>query len=212
MTIGRSLALTLAMVLALPPAARASQFEGTDLAVDQDGFYWLMRDQGQLLVLTSAGAFGDDFGGVELQLNTNFASLGLALGFRYDHLLVGRGDEARTMEGGEVELALQWRPRLLSDHRASYISADLHADLGFIAGGLRVSGESRWRGAIYVGAGVDLPIPLLAVPIEDDDRHVPPAMDLQLVLALQYRYMIIQAPEDAPTHELLLGVGLRTVL
>ena len=49
------------------------------------------------------------------------------------------------------------------------------------------------------------------MPVDDNDDHVPLAMDVQLVLSLQYRYMIVQAPEDAPAHELLLGAGLRTV-
>ncbi|MBI5491206.1 MAG: hypothetical protein HY905_27995 [Deltaproteobacteria bacterium] len=206
--------LVVVLALAVPSAARADHDDGEPhLAVDPDGFYWLARAQAQLLVLGSAGTFGDDFGGLELQYNAALASIGVALGLRYDHLLVPHSSEGRTLHGGEVDFAIQWRPLMLSDRRAAYMYADLHGDLGFIAGGLRDdNGDSLWRGAVYAGAGFDLPITLFVVPFDEaDEPHIPLAMDLQLVLTVQYRYMIVQSPGDAPVHELLVGAGLRGV-
>ena len=208
--------LLVALVSSLPAVAVAED-EGDDgaphMAVDPDGFYWLARLQAQVLVLASAGTFGDDFGGIELQYNANLASAGVALGVRYDHLLVPHSPEGRTLHGGELDFAFQFRPLLLSDRRSAYYRADLHADLGFIAGGLRDgNGDSLWRGAVYAGAGVELPIDLYTLPFDDtDEPYFPLAMELQLVFSVQYRYMIVQSPEGAPEHELLIGAGLRSV-
>ena len=207
--------LLVVLALSAPSVAVA---EGDDddgaphMAVDPDGFYWIARAQAQFLILTSAGTFFDDFGGLELQYNAALASAGVALGLRYDHLLVPHSASGRTLHGGEVDFAFQFRPLLLSDRRSAYYRADLHADLGFIAGGLRdENGDSRWRGAVYAGAGVELPIPLVTIPFDEvDEPYMPLAMELQLVLSVQYRYMIVQSPDAAPEHELLVGVGLRS--
>jgi hypothetical protein len=207
--------LLVVLALSAPTVAIAEEEDDDGAphsAVDPDGFYWIARAQAQILILTSAGTFFDDFGGVELQYNAALASAGIALGLRYDHLLVPHWAEGRTLHGGELDFSFQWRPLMLSDRRAAYYRADVHGDLGFIAGGLQdENGDSLWRGAVYAGAGVELPIPIYTLPFDDvDEPYLPLAMELELVVSVQYRYMIVQSPDTAPEHELLLGLGLRS--
>ena len=204
--------LLAALLLAAPAAAADDDGDSPGAALDPDGFSWYSRLQAQFLILNSAGTFFDDWGGIELQYNAALASAGAALGLRYDHLLVPHAAGGRTAEGGELDFALQWRPLMLSDRRAAYYRADIHGDLGFLVGGLRdADGDSLWRGAVYAGAGVEIPIPVYTIPLDDvEERSLPLAMELEVVLSVQYRYMIVQSPATAPEHELLLGVGVRS--
>jgi hypothetical protein len=165
------------------------------------------RVQYQALLLGSLGDFGDGFGGLELQANASKGSFGAAIGLRFDRVALPKDGAPQILEGGHVHLALQWRPLHLL-HRNAYQYVDVHADLGFLIGGLDESGTRLWRGAIYTGSGLDVCIPLFAkrpgnVGWRDGLRRP------QLVFTVQYRHFFTQSPGSAPEHELLVGAGIR---
>jgi hypothetical protein len=182
---------------------------------DRDVFLYVIRGQGQLVLLTSLYGF-DDFGSVEAQLNVSMVSVGAAVGFGYNRVNVPTETSDRYYHGGFSHLAIQWRPLQLISPRIAYRYVDVHGDLGFIVGGLRRSGSSRLRGAIYGGVGLDGAIPLMKRKIKRTRSELRKGMPnigyFMLVITAQYRYMLKQVPKDADRHELVLGIGVRSVM
>ena len=209
---GRLAAALVAAILLFPTVAHADEVPG---GRDRDGFLYIMRGQGQLVVLSSLYGF-NDFGSVELQLNFSMISAGVAVGFGYARVNVLTETSDRYYHGGYSQLAIQWRPLQLISPRVAYRYVDVHGDLGFIVGGLRRSGSSRLRGAVYGGGGLDVSIPLKKLKPKRTEEEIKKGMPstgyLMLVITGQYRYMLKQVPEKADHHELVVGIGVRSVM
>lgn len=168
-------------VLALIPA--------TATAFDFD-----FRIQGQVTVLAGLSLPDPGFGVVEAQVNASAWGIGAAAGLAYDRFPVDGGGVAN---GGVFHLAFQWRfLALVNRWLFGYI--DPHVDLGFALGGGRADDASWFRGTGYGGLGLDL-------RLAGGDDEVGP------VFTIQYRWSPtgVHAPDAAPDHLLLLGLGVR---
>ena len=185
-------------------------------ALDADGYAGWARAQVQYIILGSMGDMGAYFGGLEAQVNLSLASVGLAAGLRFDRVLLRCETCGRIVQGGAVDLALQWRPLHLLGRRLTYTMVDLHADLGFVFGGLRDGGDSLWRTAVYVGGALDFTVPLKPMQLKtfrsSGNAMMPDVAWTQIVFSVQFRHMLVQEPCGAPEDEVLLGAGIRVVM
>jgi len=183
---------------------------------DSTGVMRLLRAQGQYIVLGSLGSMGENFGGLEMQVNASALSFGLAAGLRFERVLLKSGTCSRLLQGGHLDVAVQWRPLQLLSPRLTYHMMDIHLDVGFITGGLRDGGESIFRSGIYMGGSLDWTVPIKAVSTKASKSELEAGMPAflwsQLVFSVQYRRMLVQSPSDAEVHDLLLGIGIRGVI
>ena len=153
-----------------------------------------LHAQVQLVGLGRAPMPSGGFGGIELQLNASVLGIGAAAGVFWEQS--PPGVDARSWQGGGIILAAQWRfvGSIIGD---AWVYVDPSLELGFLLGGGADGGSPAFRGAVFLGAGVTLPL-----------RHDNP----QLVLSVQYRYLPAQLPAIIPDHALLIGLGLRETL
>ncbi len=169
----------------------------------------LRAAQGQAIILTSLSNMPGCFGGIELQLNISLLSIGLAKGIRYER--VGRQDE-NSLHGVHSHGALQWRPLQLLPWKI-YRYLDLHGDFGYVAGSLW--SKRRLRTGLYFGGGLDVGIPLVRSLSKEKGKDGWPTESggiFQLVLSANYRYYVLNRPEEVPSHDFLLGIGIRGTL
>lgn len=160
--------------------------------------------QWQVLGLASCDPFGENPAG-SAQVNLAVSGVGLAIGLGGEAL--ARAGAAEGYDGaGFVDLALQFRPMMLAaavreGYHATYNVFDPHLDVGGLLGGLARDGAAEFRGVFYVGASLDFGIPTRSY-----------WLDAQVLITIGYRYSILQDPDPAPAHHLLLGVGYRAGL
>jgi hypothetical protein len=155
--------------------------------------------QWQILGLATCDPFGENPSG-EAQVNLAVYGVGLAIGLGGEALAREEGGFAG---GGFADLALQFRPLMLAaaireSYHATYNIFDPHVDLGGVLGGIEEAGHARFRGAFYVGASLDFAIPTTAY-----------WMDSQVLITVGYRFAMVQSPDAAPEHHLLMGIGYR---
>jgi hypothetical protein len=160
--------------------------------------------QWQILGLASCDPFGENPSG-EAQVNLALAGVGLAIGLGGEALARAGGGEGFD-GGGFVDLALQFRPMMLAaavreGYHATYNIFDPHLDVGGLLGAVAQDGAAEFRGALYAGASLDFGIPT---------RNY--WLDAQVLITIGYRYTILQDPDPAPAHHILLGVGYRAGL
>lgn len=158
--------------------------------------------QWQILGLASCDPFGENPSG-EAQVNLAVYGVGLAIGLGGEALARAAGG---FDGGGFADLALQLRPTMMAAavrerYHATYNVFDPHLDVGGLLGAIAHDGAARFRGVFYVGASLDFGIPT---------RNY--WLDAQVLLTVGYRYTILQDPDPAPAHHILLGVGYRAGL
>ena len=154
---------------------------------------WNFRAQAQAIALGAMTLPDVDFGVAELQVNASLMSFGCAVGLAFERF---PGPAASTLYGGVFHAAFQWRfLALVGDE--TYAWFDPHVDLGFVLGGATDGGASVFRGAGYGGLSLDVRI------FGGDETH--------LVATIQYRWSPtkVHAPDSAPEHLLLFGLGAR---
>ncbi len=154
---------------------------------------WNFRLQAQALALGAMTLPDADFGVAELQVNASIFSLGLAVGLAYERM---PGPADSILHGGVFHAAFQWRFLALLDDE-TYAWLDPHVDLGFVQGGATDGDASFYRGAGYGGLSLDVRI------FGGGEGHV--------VATVQYRWSPtgLHAPDTAPQHLLLFGLGAR---
>jgi hypothetical protein len=150
-----------------------------------------LRAQGQFVFLAGLPAADGGIASGELQLNGSLYGIGIAWGLIVEDQTA---DDGARYLGGSTHIALQYR-FVAQLSRTVYPFFDPHIDLGFMLGGGEMRDESRFRGAVYVGAGIDIPLQFAKRP--------------QVVATVQYRFMAAQTPDDLETHLLMVGIGLR---
>ena len=181
----KALLLLPCLIVVLAPASALAQSKKPD---------WDFGVWGQMQV-TSLHLMADaqHYGGTELQFNLSWKSLGGAIGLAYERLQPRDPGDSGVNHGGHLNLALQWRfVQLISRKWFHWI--DPHLDIGAILGGVSERGIRRFRGAAYVGAGLDV-------------RVLP--TKYHAVLTVQYRFYLRQAPYERTLHFLVLGLGVR---
>ncbi|MBI5503113.1 MAG: hypothetical protein HY907_22900 [Deltaproteobacteria bacterium] len=153
------------------------------------------RAQGQVAVLAGMSLPGPGFGSVEVQINGSIWSIGAALGVAYQRYPSPDGD---MLDGGVFHAAFQWRFVALISEEV-YLWFDPHLDLGMELGGARGASGSWFKGEGYGGLSLDFAV----FPPPDGDPHV--------VLTVQYRWTPpgVHAPDSAPDHLMLFGLGYR---
>ncbi len=154
------------------------------LAMLSPGFNLDLQVQGSLGVLARVPE-ARGFGGVELYSAASVFGLGFVAAAGYE-----RTPEA--VDGGYFFGAFQARPLAWSDHEA-HRDIDLHVAFGGLLGALE--GPS-FRGAVVVALGADVPV----IHYGDDEA---------IALFVQYRVELASTQEEATTHLLMLGLGVR---
>jgi hypothetical protein len=151
------------------------------------------RAQAQAIGLGAMSLPDPAFGVAELQVNASIFSIGCALGLAYERF---PGPSAETLHGGVFHAAFQWRFLALVGKELS-TWFDPHLDLGFVLGGATDGDASHFRGAGYGGLSLDIRI------FGEGEG--------QLVATVQYRWSPtgVHAPDSAPDHLLLFGLGAR---
>jgi hypothetical protein len=156
--------------------------------------YW--GGDSQFLALAAMSVPDPAFGVAEIQANAALWSIGVAVGVAYERY---PDDAGGMLDGGVFDGTFQWRwGAFLGEEVFTWF--DPHVDLGFLLGGARGDdGRSWFRGAGYVGLGVDLPL------MPADGQH--------LFFTFQYRWSPtgVHVPDSAPDHLLLFGLGLRNL-
>ena len=150
-----------------------------------------LRVQAQLVAL-AALPDAERLGNAELEINASMWSFGVAVALGYEHTT---SPSVGTLDGGFVRFALQWRFLALV-HRTLFRWIDPQLELGVQLGGLGNGDESWFRGASYVGGGIDL-------------RFLP--AETHVVLTLRYRYSPdpLQLPHGLPECIYVVGLGVR---
>jgi hypothetical protein len=152
------------------------------------------RAQAQAIGLGAMSLPDPAFGVAELQVNASIWSLGCALGVAFERF--PGPDATTTLYGGVFHAAFQWRFLALANDWL-YTWLDPHVDLGFVLGGAGDGRESYFRGAGYGGLSLDFRI------FGEGEG--------QMVATVQYRWSPtgVHAPDSAPDHLLLFGLGAR---
>jgi hypothetical protein len=151
------------------------------------------RAQAQAIGLGAMTLPDPAFGVAELQVNASIFSLGCALGLAFERF---PGPSAETLYGGVFHAAFQWRFMALVDDDI-YTWFDPHVDLGFVLGGATNGDGPYFRGAGYGGLSLD--------------ARIFGEGEGQLMATVQYRWSPtgVHAPDSAPEHLLLFGLGAR---
>jgi hypothetical protein len=174
-----------ALLLGLAPAPAPASY--LDLAWGGDS---------QFLALAGMSVPDPAFGAAGLQASAALWSIGVAVGVAYERYPDGAGG---ILDGGVFDGTFQWRWGAFLGEEA-FRWFDPHVDLGFLLGGARGDDGGSWfRGAGYLGAGLELPL------MPPDGQH--------LCLSFQYRWSPtgVHVPDSAPDHLLLFGLGLRNL-
>ncbi len=124
-------------------------------------------------------------GGVELHGAASLMGVGATMRLGYEEL----GEQ----RGAFYAIGIQMRPLTWLD-KETFKTVDLHTTIGGLAGGLGGPEGAQFRGAVWLGAGLDFGLT---------------KGDKQALLTIEYRYQPAQEPTGAPSHYLLVGPGLR---
>ncbi|MFT5430001.1 MAG: hypothetical protein ACI9OJ_000674 [Myxococcota bacterium] len=150
-----------------------------------------IRMQAQFVFLAGLPAADGGIASGELQINGSLFGIGIVWGLIVEDQTA---DDGARFLGGSTHIALQYR-FVAQLSRTIYPFFDPHIDLGFMLGGGEMRDEARFRGSVYVGAGIDVPLQFAKRP--------------QVVATVQYRFMAGQTPDDLETHLMIVGIGLR---
>lgn len=151
------------------------------------------NSQAQLVVV--GGIPIDGHGGlVGVQANGTIGPFGLSLGLNGEFLKEDVQTSPEEGFAGSLDLAFQFRPLGLDTSAPTYPGkySDVHLSAGAMLGAGGLGGDFIPRGALYLGAGIDVGFPAISSGI-----------------SVQYRFVPVQTPDLAPAHMIVIGAGLR---
>lgn len=153
-----------------------------------------LRMQAQVVMLGIAAMSPGRFGGFELHASAAVKGLTLAAGLGYEQVPLPSPTSRCMLQGGYLMAELQFRFMTLIS-RKIFPWLDPFVSFGGRLGGIGDSREKWFRGAMDLGAGLDIRLA--------PTRHHP-------FLTIHYRYEPLLTPNLGARHLILVGIGLRT--